>query len=384
MPALSIWNDSHGMTETEAWLRLAQTPGLDVRQLDGLLAEFGSVVAVCDASDRALRGAGLDEAPRRRLAEPDPELMRRAIDWLQDDTVRHRLVPWTDALYPPRLRQIPDPPPVLFVAGNPALLEDPQLAVVGSRNPSPGGRDNARQFAAHLARCGLIITSGMALGIDAEAHHGALSVSMPTVAVLGAGPDVVYPPSNAALASEIAAAGALVSELFPGTAPARHHFPRRNRIISGLSVGVLVVEAGLRSGSLITARLAGEQGREVFAIPGSIHNPMARGCHRIIREGAKLVETVDDILGELAGVLRPRPDTETAAPRDQNDSATALDGDYRMLLEACGTDPVTIDQIARRTKLTAAEVSSMLLILELQGVVESGPGGRYTRISKRV
>jgi DNA processing protein len=339
---------------------------------------------VCRAPDSALRSAGLEEATRRGLADPDTELVHRALDWLGSDGERNQLVPWTDVRYPPRLAQISDPPPVLFVTGDPVALADPQLAIVGSRNPSPGGRDNAYQFASHLARCGLTITSGMAMGIDAEAHRGALSASMPTVAVFGTGPDVFYPPANEMLAGEIAAGGALVSELFPGTPPARHHFPRRNRIISGLSVGVLVVEAGLRSGSLITARLAGEQGREVFAIPGSIHNPMARGCHRIIREGAKLVESVDDILGELAGVLQVLPGIDVAVAPEQNNAGTTLDGDYRMLLEACGTDPVTIDQLAQRTKLTAAEVSSMLLILELQGVVESGPGGRYTRVSKRM
>lgn len=371
------------MNDAEAWLRLAQAPGLSAGRLDRLLASCGDAASACRAPATVLRSAGLKDPAIRRLNAPDADLIRSAQAWLESDGDRNRLVTWTDPDYPSRLRELPDPPAVIFLTGAPAVLSDPQLAVVGSRNPSAGGRDNAFQFAAHLARCGLTITSGLALGIDAEAHRGALSVSTPTIAVLGSGLDIIYPPGNEALAQEIADAGAIISEFFPGTPPRREHFPQRNRIISGLAVGVLVVEAGLRSGSLITARLAGEQGREVFAIPGSIHNPMARGCHRIIKQGAKLVESVDDILSELAGLLKLSFDD--AAPAAGPEAApTPLDDDYRTLLDACGTDPVTVDLLAERTKLTAAEVSSMLLILELQGLVETGPGGRYTRVSKRI
>jgi len=383
MPALYFMSGTPVMTETEAWLTLAQAPGLNARRLDGLLACTGGAAAACRAPDTVLRSANLDQPTIRRLREPDAAMIRRATDWLGNDPERNRLVTWPDPGYPPRLREIADPPAVLFLTGTTAVLSDPQLAIVGSRNPSAGGRDNAFQFAAYLARCGLTITSGLALGIDAEAHRGALSVSMPTIGVLGTGLDIIYPSDNEQLATEIAASGAIVSEFFPGTPPRRDHFPRRNRIISGLANGVLVVEAGLRSGSLITARLAGEQGREVFAIPGSIHNPMARGCHRIIREGAKLVESVDDVLTELAGQLKETP-VAAPLPTGTSTASASLDDDYHNLLDACGMDPVTIDLLAERTKLTAAEVSSMLLILELQGLVEAGPGGRYTRASKRI
>jgi DNA processing protein len=284
------------------------------------------------------------------------------------------------------LRGIADAPLALFVKGEAKLLGEPQLAVVGSRNPSPGGAENAFEFAAFLSRCGLLITSGLALGIDGQAHRGALQQGSPTIAVCGTGLDIVYPAAHTELATQIAQRGALVSEFFPGTPPQRANFPRRNRLISGLALGVLVVEATLRSGSLITARLAAEQGREVFAIPGSIHNPMARGCHRLIRDGAKLVESGEDVLTELGPLLGSLIDQTASQPesggsRDLSDRT--LTKEYAELLQACGGDPVSVDQLAERTKLTTAEVSSMLLILELQGYVASGAGGRYTRVGKR-
>ena len=255
--------------------------------------------------------------------------------------------------------------------------------MVGSRNPSVEGRRNAEEFAAYLARCGLVITSGMALGIDAASHKGALKGGQ-TVAVWGTGLDKAYPPRNRELAEEIAAKGLIVTEFPPGTPPLPTHFPRRNRLISGLSVGTLVVEAARQSGSLITARLASEQGREVFAIPGSIHNPMARGCHRLLREGAKLVESAADILEELAPLLQLEPPVASAGTvAGAGVDAAPEDPEYRLLLNSLDFAPTSVDSLVERTGLTPDVVSSMLLMLELQGHVEASPGGRYSRVNKR-
>jgi DNA processing protein len=293
-----------------------------------------------------------------------------------------RLIPVDHPDFPPLLRQIPDPPVALFTRGDASLLNAPQLAMVGSRNPSVEGRRNAEEFAAYLVRCGLVITSGMALGIDAASHRGALKGGGKTVAVWGTGLDRPYPPRNRELAEEFAAQGLLVSEFPPGTPPLPTHFPRRNRLISGLAVGTLVVEAASRSGSLITARLASEQGREVFAIPGSIHNPMARGCHRLLRDGAKLVESAGDILEELAPLLK----LELPAAEPANETASGgapEDPEYRLLLNSLDFAPTSVDSLVERTGLTPDVVSSMLLMLELQGHVEASPGGRYSRVNKR-
>jgi DNA processing protein len=289
-------------------------------------------------------------------------------------------VTWGSADYPPLLAAIPDAPLVLFVEGSAAALSLPQLAMVGSRNPTHLGRETAEQFAGHLAGIGLAITSGLALGIDAASHRGALRGGGWTVAVLGCGLDTIYPRENAALAQAVSAHGALVSDLPLGTPPLKHHFPRRNRIISGLSVGTLVVEAALQSGSLITARLAAEQGREVFAIPGSIHNPMARGCHRLIRQGAKLVETADDVFAELGALLRGlHAGEQSEAPDTQGVSGHVLDKDYEILLDALGFAPASIDSLVARTGFAADAVASMLLILELDGRVAQQPGGLFCR-----
>jgi len=373
------------MSDLEAWLKLTRTPGIDAAAVESLLHHFGSAEQATAAGPDTWRRIGLASHPDRAGAEIAADVTL-ALEWLQADPVRHHLLTLASADYPPLLRRIQDPPVALFIDGNPGLLAEPQLAVVGSRNPSPGGRDNALAFAGFLSRCGLVITSGLALGVDSQAHRGALDDGESTIAVCGAGLDVVYPRANAELASRIAEHGALVSEFFPGTAPLRGNFPRRNRLISGLALGVLVVEAALRSGSLITARLAAEQGREVFAIPGSIHNPMARGCHRLIREGAKLVESAEDVLAELGPLVGSLGDNVTSpvvSDQGPQESSEAPDAEYMRLLDACGSDPVSVDQLVERTKLTAAEVSSMLLILELQGYVESGTGGRYTRAGKR-
>ena len=271
-------------------------------------------------------------------------------------------------------------PEALYVCGDADLLHLPCLAIVGSRNPSEGGRENARRFARHLAASGFCIVSGLAEGIDAAAHEGALDANGSTIAVLGHGLDTVYPARNAQLAKRIARYGALVTEYPQGTPPRRGHFPARNRIISGLSVGVLVVEAARRSGSLITARLAGEQGREVFAIPGSIHNPMARGCHELIRQGARLVQSADDIISELAPLIGRLIESD-AGDGDEEARNNPLDPDYVLLLDLLGYDPQTPDELARKSTLTIEQVSSMLLILELNGEIESLPGGRFSKLS---
>ena len=299
-------------------------------------------------------------------------------DWLSQPN--HHCIAGTDAGYPDLLADLPDAPQKLFIKGDTDALQLPCLAIVGSRNPTQGGRDNAFRFARHLARTGFCIVSGLAEGIDAAAHEGALDAGGATIAVLGHGPDQIYPAANKALAGRIAAAGAIVTEYPPGTPPQRFHFPQRNRIISGLSLGTLVVEAAARSGSLITARLAGDQGREVFAIPGSIHNPMARGCHQLIRQGAKLVESADDILSELSSLVGAlmQNEPETNLPEAQNER----DEDYVRLLQIMGFDPQTPDELARKSTLTIDQVSSMLLILELEGEVEALPGGRFSRLSK--
>ena len=294
------------------------------------------------------------------------------------------LVTILDEVFPPLLKQIPDPPVALFVRGDTALLASPQLAMVGSRNPSVEGRRNAEEFAAYLVKCGLVITSGMALGIEAASHRGALKGAGRTVAVWGTGLDKAYPPRNRDLAEEIAARGLIVSEFPPGTPPLPTHFPRRNRILSGLAVGTLVVEAASHSGSLITARTASEQGREVFAIPGSIHNPMARGCHRLLREGAKLVESAGDILEELAPLLGiEMPSVTEVSSSTAPDGAPPEDPEYKLLLNSLDFAPTSVDALIERTGLTPEVVSSMLLMLELQGHVEASPGGRYSRVHKR-
>jgi DNA processing protein len=302
-------------------------------------------------------------------------------EWLQDDN--HHLIRLGDDAYPELLAGITGAPSQLSVIGDPELLHLPALAIVGSRNPTTGGSRNAFEFARHLGTTGFCIVSGLAQGIDAAAHRGALAADAPTVAFLGHGIDRVYPAGNRELAREIARRGALVSEFPLGTAPGRELFPQRNRLISGLSLGTLVVEAARRSGSLITARLAAEQGREVFAIPGSIHNPLSRGCHQLIRQGAKLVEAADDIVAELAplaGHLLERID-ESASSSRLPAGRTEMDEEYVKLLEAIGHDPVSPDELVERSGLTIDQVSSMLLILELEGKIEKQSGGRYSLLS---
>jgi DNA processing protein len=362
------------LTEQEklAWLALLLAPAGPAAR-NALLVE-------CPDPQQLLRTPPSQARDKFRTytRAPDWPTAEAHLSWLQQHAIH--LIPITDTVaYPPLLRRLTDAPSVLFVHGNPDLLHLPQLAVVGSRHASQSGFATAQRFCAHLAQHGMAITSGMALGIDTAAHQGALSVQGYTIAVAGTGLDRVYPARNHQLAHQIVQQGALISEYLPGTKPLRHHFPRRNRLIAGLSLGVLVVEAALKSGSLITARLANELGREVFAIPGSIHNPLARGCHRLIRQGAKLVETAEHIIEELGAALSELSLSLEQPPPAAEPSTTELTDEHQALLDAMGFDPVSTDQLVQRTGMSAAEVSSVLLLLELQSQVSSAPGGLFLR-----
>jgi len=359
--------------DATAWLTLARVPGLGPCTQRALLERFPGPAALLAASDAELVRREVPDAVRTALRRVDSARVAKDLDWLAGP--RRGLLTLACPDYPVALRNCPDAPPLLFLAGDRAALAVPHLAVVGSRNPTASGAALARQFAAQLATSGLAIVSGLATGIDGAAHRGALQAGGWTLAVTGHGLDRVYPACHRDLAHDIVAHGLLLSEFPPGTPPVRSNFPRRNRIISGLSLGVLVVEAAKRSGSLITARLAAEQGREVFAIPGSINNPLTRGCHALLRDGAKLVESVDDVLDELPS-LPVRPDSA----RTSSPAATVgegLDGTSRRLLEALCAGPASIDALVVATGLNAATVLARLLALEVAGHVSSAPGGRF-------
>lgn len=358
-----------------AWLTLHAAPGIGPATARQLLARFGSPEAILDATPQALRDARLDDAAVSALKAPDSQQLATALTWLEHPA--HSLLTPDHACWPAVLTDISGAPSMLFAAGDLELLRIPGLAIVGSRNPTAGGVDNARAFAHHLAGHGLAIVSGLAAGIDAAAHEGALAANGATIAVLGTGIDITYPASNRVLQDRIAQDGLLLSEYWPGTQAHANHFPARNRIISALALGTLVVEATKRSGSLITARLAGEQGRSVFAIPGSIHNPMARGCHQLIRQGALLVEQADDIFSELG----PSLTCNETVSNTQISQPPQRDPAYDQVLEALGWDPIPLDTLAERTGLTAAELSSMLLIMELEGAVSQVPGVGFVRRS---
>jgi DNA processing protein len=361
------------METSRARAVLARTPALAARQLVELLDAAGGELERALGA-RTTQRVELASAAQQFLAAPDDTAVDADLDWLAASGTR--IVLATDPDYPPLLRQIAQAPAALYVLGSVQALSSAQLAMVGSRSPTPAGRATAREFAAWFAREGLAVTSGLALGIDAASHEGALAGGGQTIAVYATGLDRVYPPEHAALAQRIRAQGALVSEFPPRTPPLPRHFPHRNRIIAALSLGTLVVEAARRSGSLITARLAGEFGREVFAIPGSIHSPLSRGSHQLIKSGAKLVEEARDVLSELRfSVPKERVSTQLDEPR----ATRALDKEYEMLLDALGFEPATVDVLVARTHLPGESVASMLLILELEGRVAALPGGRYTR-----
>lgn len=356
-----------------AWLALRHCPGIGPRRYQVLLEYYQQPDNLLDASPAEINRLELPRESKEWLKQPGWEKVAADLEWLRQRPDRHILT-LHDPRYPERLKQIDSAPPLLFVNGRTELLQTPQLGIVGSRNPSAGGHDNAFNFARSLTRAGLTVTSGLALGIDAAAHQGALAGNGQTVAVTGTGLDRVYPARHHELAHEIAARGALISEFPVGTPPLADHFPRRNRIISGLSLGILVVEAAPKSGSLITARFATEQGREVFAIPGSIHNPLARGCHNLIRQGAKLVETIDDIVDELGLMVNP------GSPLKSNfGDVSDLDASALKLLSIMGHDPVSIDTLVARSRLSAEAVASILLVLELQGMVSCPAGGLYIK-----
>ncbi len=359
--------------ERAAWLRLIATPGIGPRTARHLLGVFGLPDAIFASGFPALTKVIPEPLAHLLAAPPTAEIdsiIASTEHWLASSP-RHALISLADADYPPLLLATPDPPPVLFAVGRVELLSRPALAIVGSRNATRQGVAHAEDFAGALAKVGVTIVSGLALGIDAAAHRGALDADSDasTIAVVGTGVDAVYPASNRALTQRIRDEGVVVSE-FPLRTPAiAHNFPRRNRVIAGLSRGVLVVEAALRSGSLITARLAADAGREVFAIPGSIHSPVARGCHRLIREGAKLVESAHDIAEDL-GLER------IAAPAPQ----VVEPGEHSELLAHIGHDPVGLDALAERTGRDAAMLAAALLELELAQDIERLPGNRYQRL----
>jgi DNA processing protein len=369
------------------WLIALRTPGLGpVGLRERLTAAQGDIGEALAHLQR--HASSLDARAPAWLEQPDEARIAADLAWLAQPG--HRLLRCTDADFPPQLETIAQPPAALFVSGDASLLLRPQVAIVGARSASIAGKANARAFARSLATAGFVVTSGLADGIDAAAHEAVLDMEQPTVAVIGTGADLVYPRKHRDLSARVEANGALVSEFPPGTAARADHFPRRNRIIAGLSLGTVVIEAGLQSGSLITARLAAEQGREVFAVPGSIHNPLARGCHRLIRDGARLVESASEIAQTLIpaaqalGVeLAQRLDLSLAERPERRQTPAGGwrdDPEYQRLLSVLGHDQVALDELAARTGQTAAVLSSMLLMLELEGCVEGLPGGRYQRV----
>lgn len=358
------------------WLALLRAPGIGPVTGARLLQRFGSPQALLDAGSGAWSAAGLERKLHAGLRQPDAAAIDQDLAWLAAAPAR-ALVTQDDPRYPAPLRETAQAPLALFCQGDTDLLAMPQLAIVGARAASAQGRENARAFAAELSRHGLIVTSGLAIGIDGAAHQGTLDADGYTIAVCATGLDRVYPARHRALAHQILERGLLVSELPPGVPALAENFPRRNRIISGLALGVLVVEAARESGSLITARLAGEQGREVFAIPGSIHNPMTRGCHALIRQGAKLVEQASDILEELA----PRIGAQLRATGGLPLAQAPQDAAQARVLEAAGTEPCGFDELMERSGLDAASFNAALLALELRGEIAAS-GGRYQRLHR--
>jgi DNA processing protein len=367
--------------EIEAWLILLRAPGIGAATLHALIGQHGTAVRALHAAQRGETSA--DAECQEWLRAPERARIAEDLAWLA--VADHHLLTANSVDFPPLLREMPGGPAALFVAGDASALWRAQVAIVGSRSASQGGLANARSFARALSAAGFAITSGLAEGIDGAAHAAALDAGGITLAVLGTGPDVVYPMRHRGLAARIVETGALVSEFPPGTPGRPENFPRRNRIIAALALGTLVVEAGLRSGSLITARCAGDQGRDVFAIPGSIHNPLARGCHQLIRQGAMLVETADEIVAgleplaqRLGAHLRERLDS-AEVPAGHTAVVENRDPEYQRLLAALGHEALGIDSLADRTGLAVAALSSMLLVLELEGEVAVERGGLYVR-----
>ena len=353
-------------SEPEAWLALDLIPGLGSDGARRLLKQFGSPSAILSLSYPALASIVNSNVASAIVAGADPAKLAAALAWLDD--ANNHLLTLADTDYPALLMEITDPPVMLFLKGRRELLGAQGLAVVGSRNATPGGKQTAELFSGTLSDAGLTIVSGMAMGIDAAAHQGGLAGRGSSIAVVGTGLDLVYPARNKALAHTLAEKGLILSEFSLGTPALANNFPRRNRIISGLARGVLVVEAALASGSLITARMAAEQGRDVFAIPGSIHSPFAKGCHHLIKQGAKLVDDASDILLELG--LAPVAGATAKAP--------GMVGD--LVLDAMGFDPVSIDALTGRVAMPTEKIVARLTELELDGAIASLPGGKYQRL----
>ena len=363
------------------WCALVRAPEVGAVTAGRLLEYFGNVEAIFAAGRGTWQKLGCKPRAVDWLAQPDWSAVEADLRWLEHP--QHHLIHCFDPRWPSQLLEVPGAPIALYAVGDMDLLRLPQLAIVGSRNPSTAGRDAAREFARHLASQGLVITSGLALGIDAAAHEGALQAGDAnvgsTIAVCGTGLDQVYPRRNQALAQQIVEQGLVVSEFPIGTPVVAHNFPKRNRIISALSLGTLVVEAAIRSGSLITARLATEQGREVFAMPGSIHNPLARGCHQLIRDGAKLVENAEHILEELAPQLASAGQALAASLNSEVEQVANSPSEDEGLMQYLEFDPLSVDQLINRSGLTAESVSSMLVMLELEGKVVKTATGEYIR-----
>ncbi|MES1977671.1 MAG: DNA-processing protein DprA [Pseudomonadota bacterium] len=370
--------------ELRAWLRLTLSPGVGNEGSRKLLATFGSAQAIFEQSPATLKQLGSDRLERALLDEPPAlmELLQTTLDWLAAAGDR-KVVTLGDAAYPASLLNIADPPLVLYMMGtlavpSAAAVAAPCIAIVGSRNPTPQGEINARQFAKSFGASGMCVVSGLAMGVDGAAHDGALLGGGTTIAVVGTGLDRVYPKKHLDLAHRIAAQGMIISEFPLGTPPLSANFPKRNRIISGLSQGTLVIEAALKSGSLITARMATEQGKEVFAIPGSIHSPQSRGCHWLIKQGAKLVENAEDVLEELQLPVTRQIEGDT----DEDDEASEATPADQGFMSALGFDVVSLDALQARTGLPTPELQAKLLELELDGVLTRLPGGLFQRMTR--
>jgi len=374
------------MTDRLAWLGVALRPRLSWARLQPALAAAGSPRELLRMPARRLEAIGGKALADAVAATPGAMLWAKALAWLEDARAAgHRLIAITDADYPELLRQTADPPPVLFACGRHELLRGPALAVVGSRNPTPAGAENAHAFAAALSRAGITVVSGLARGIDGLAHEAALPEPGSTIAVLGVGPDITYPKAHRGLQARIASSGCVVSEMPPGMGLQRYAFPRRNRIIAGLSLGCLVVEAAHASGSLITAQDALEAGREVFAVPGSIHSPQSRGCHRLIRQGAVLVETLADIL-EALPACRFDGGVRDAIRADARSTGAAADGGPATgspLLKALGEEPSSLDALVARSGLDVPGLLAALMQLELDGHLVRTVDGRFQRLHRR-
>lgn len=371
-PSIEVASDaalsSDAASDTALWLGLSHIYGLGSQGFCQLLRSFGDPAAIYAASYSQLRAVVADPVAKTILAGPDHDAITATLEWLQQSG--NTLITLADINYPRALLQISDPPPVLYAKGHIQWLNAPAIAIVGSRHATPQGAKNAEDFSEALCRRGYCIVSGLALGIDGAAHRGALKTNGATIAVVGTGLDIVYPARHRELAHEIVERGVIISEFALGTPSRAQNFPRRNRIISGLGLGCLIVEANVQSGSLITARLAAEQGREVFAIPGSIHSPLAKGCHQLIKQGAKLVDNIQDIVDEL-GAFSVSEHADQPVPA----------AEANFILDCMGFDPISMDTLCELSGLTSDNLSAMLLMLELESKVASLAGGRYQRIT---